>query len=274
MTLRLTPFELTEEDFSQIKRLLYEVCGIDLREGKEGLVKARLGKRLRALGMDTFDAYLDYVQKDETQEELSLLVDFMTTNKTSFFREAQHFEYLRQHLLPQWQERRRLRFWSAACSSGEEPFTLAMVLREGMPDFEQRDVRILATDISTRVLAIGRAGVYDQEQLEAVPAPLRQKYFTCVEIGPPRRYQIADSLKQRVHFARLNLMDPWPMQGPFDAIFCRNAMIYFDKQTKAELIERFYQLLTPGGYLFIGHSESLTGFAHSFHYVQPALYRR
>ena len=273
-TLPITSFELRDEQFARIKQLLYKDCGIDLKAGKEGLVKSRLSKRLRILGIDSFEAYLEYVEKDEAQQELYTLVDAMTTNKTSFFREKQHFDFLARQLLPQWKSRNKMRIWSAACSSGEEPFTLGMVLGENLPDIASMDVRILATDISDRVLKVARAGVYDQERVDEVPAQLRQKYFTCVERRPPRRYEVDASLKSLVRFARLNLMSSWPIQGPFDAIFCRNVMIYFDKKTQAGLIRRFYDLLRPGGHLFVGHAESLTGISHSFRYVQPALYVR
>jgi chemotaxis protein methyltransferase CheR len=273
-TISVSSFELKDAQFFKVKQLLYKVCGIDLKAGKEGLVKSRLSKRLRSLGIDSFEAYLDYVEKDEGQQELYTLVDAMTTNKTNFFREDRHFDFLAQQLLPQWKDRKQMRLWSAACSSGEEPFTLGMVLRENLPDIASMDVRILATDISNRVLAVARAGVYDQERIDEVPAQLRQKYFTCVETGSQKRYEIDSSLKSLVRFARLNLMDRWPIRGPFDVIFCRNVMIYFDKKTQAKLIGRFYDLLRPGGHLFVGHAESLTGISHSFRYVQPALYVR
>jgi chemotaxis protein methyltransferase CheR len=273
-TLAFTSYELSDEQFAKIKQLLYRVCGIDLKAGKEGLVRSRLSKRLRTLGIGSFEAYLEYVEGDEAQQELYALVDAMTTNKTSFFREKQHFDFLAQELLPQWESRSTLRLWSAACSSGEEPLTLAMVLREAMGDMGSRDVRVLATDISDNMLKVARAGVYDDERLADVPPELRRKYFTCVEASSSRRYEAKASLKDLLHYARLNLMDAWPVRGPFDVIFCRNVMIYFDKKTQADLIGRFCDLLRPGGHLFVGHAESLTGISHSLRYVQPALYMR
>jgi chemotaxis protein methyltransferase CheR len=237
------------------------------------LVKGRLLKRLHALGLDSFDDYLAYVEGDTSGQELATMIDVLTTNKTSFFREPQHFTYLRQRLIPQLQQLRRpIRFWSAGCSSGEEPYSLAIVLREALPDIDQRDVRILATDISTRILAVARQAVYEQEKLSEIPAPLLYKYFTLVRCEPIPAYRLKETVRALVRLARLNLMQQWPMRGPFDVIFCRNVMIYFDRQTQEWLVQRFWELLRPGGHLFIGHSESLSSVVHSFRYVQPAIY--
>ncbi|HEY7494870.1 MAG TPA: protein-glutamate O-methyltransferase CheR [Candidatus Tectomicrobia bacterium] len=267
--------ELLPEQFTQISQLIYRLCGISMRPGKEGLVKARLMKRLMALGLESFADYLAYVEGDTSGRELITMIDVLTTNKTSFFRESQHFTYLRQHMVPQWrQDRHPIRFWSAGCSSGEEPYSLAMVLREELPEMEQRDIRILATDISTSVLATARQAVYTQETLSDVPAPLFRKYFTLVRREPTPAYQVNETIRGMVRLARLNLMHKWPMRGPFDAIFCRNVMIYFDKPTQEWLVQRFCALLRPGGYLFIGHAESLPTALQNLRYVQPALYVR
>lgn len=269
----LPAYDLQPEQFARIRQLLYQLCGIALRPGKEGLVKARLMKRLLALALDSFDAYLAYVEHDPSGQELVAMIDALTTNKTSFFREPQHFVYLRHRVVPELQETRHpIRFWSAGCASGEEPYSLAMALWETLPGIEQRDVRILATDISTRVLAVARQAVYEKETLSDVPAPVLHKYFMLVRHDATRAYQVKDPIRAMVRFVRLNLMQPWPMRGPFDAIFCRNVMIYFDKPTQERLVQRFWALLRPGGHLFIGHSESLTGASHAFHYVQPAVY--
>jgi chemotaxis protein methyltransferase CheR len=201
------------------------------------------------------------------------MVDALTTNKTNFFREAQHFDYLRQRLIPQVRAvPRPLRFWSAGCSSGEEPYTLAIVLREELPDVDHRDIRILATDISTRILAVARQAVYEQETLRDLPNTVLQRYFTLVRQEPAPAYQVKESVRSMVRLARLNLMEQWPMTGPFEVIFCRNVMIYFDKKTQERLVQRFWDLLAPGGHLFIGHSEGLTAGRHAFRYVQPAVY--
>ncbi len=275
-TLQLGTYELTEAHFERVRDLLYRLCGIVLRPGKEGLVKARLSKRLRALGLPGFADYLALVEGDSGGEELSFLVDSMTTNKTSFFREGAHFVFVTECLLPCWERQGRVRLWSAACSSGEEPYTLAMVLREHARIPPRLDVRILATDISTRVLEQARRGQYSADKLQDVPAALRVRHFRPVdasEDGGPMM-ELDPEVRRMVGFARLNLMDAWPMKGPFDAIFCRNVMIYFDKQAQGKLINRFHDLLAPGGHLFIGHSESLTGIVHRFRYVQPAVYLR
>jgi chemotaxis protein methyltransferase CheR len=267
--------ELQPEQFAKISQLIHQVCGITLRPGKEGLVKARLIKRLHALELDSFGDYLAYVEADASGKELVAMIDVLTTNKTSFFREPQHFTYLHQHIVPQLRQAQHpIRFWSAGCSSGEEPYSLGIVLRETLPDIDRQNVRILATDISTRILATARQAVYEQERIGDIPTQLQHKYFTLVRREPTPAYQVKGTVRGMVRLARLNLMQPWPMRGPFEAIFCRNVMIYFDKPTQEWLVQRFWELLRPGGWLFIGHSESLSLAAHAFRYVQPAVYMK
>lgn len=264
---------LSHTQFGKIKSLLYDVCGIDLQPGKEGLVDARLAKRLRELKLGDYDQYLSHILEDPSRRELSWMVDALTTNKTDFFREKRHFDFLHQTVLPKLvQEKRPLRFWSAACSSGEEPYSLAMQLQESLKQVSRFDVRILATDISSEILAKAKSAIYPQSSLSGLPERFKQKYFTSVKQRGETLFQVGDTVRQCVSFARLNLMQPWPMKGPFDVIFCRNVMIYFDTQTRAQLVSRFYELLRPGGFLLIGHSESLTGIAGAFRYVQPATY--
>ena len=263
--------ELTAAQFARITDVLHEHAGIRMREGKEGLVRARLTKRLRKLGLPDFDAYLDFIEKDATRREFAEMIDALTTNKTSFLREASHFDFLRDTVFPTLSG--PVRIWSAGCSSGEEPYTLAMLCNEAFSDIASRDVRILATDISHRVLAQAKAGVYSAENMSDVPAPWLQKYWARKQDPTGRAvFEAEKNLRRLVHFAKLNLMERWPMQGPFNAILCRNVMIYFDKATQQQLVERYWQLLRPGGHLFVGHSESLTGLAHKFRYVQPAVY--
>jgi len=269
MALELNAAGLSNQLFAKIADTVYRLCGINLPPGKEELVKVRLGKRLRALGLGSYKAYLDLVQRDA--QELALMIDALTTNKTSFFREPQHFEFLRQHA-PSLLTAKRVRLWSAGCSSGEEPFTLAIVLSEAFSDLARRDLRILATDLSSRMVARVREAVYDEEVLREVPAALLQKYFERVPTKEGPAYRASEALRSLVRVAQLNLMEPWPMKGPFDAIFCRNVMIYFDKATQGRLVQRFGEYLKPGGHLFVGHSESLTGLSHELRYVKPAVY--
>ena len=262
--------DLRPADFRRIAGLTKDVAGINLQPGKEGLVRARLAKRLRALGLAGFAEYLAHVEGDASRAELREMIDALTTNKTSFFREPQHFDVLRDAVLPPLAAAGRApRLWSAGCSTGEEPYTLAMTLRESLPERLSAASRVLATDISGRVLARARAATYAAEMVAEVPAPLRSRHFVAAPDGQRR---VADATRALVRFARLNLMGPWPMQGPFDAILCRNVMIYFDKATQARLVDRFHDLLAPGGWLFVGHSESLTGLQHRFAYVRPAVY--
>jgi len=201
------------------------------------------------------------------------MIDALTTNKTSFFRENQHFDFMRTRVIPELRARRpKARIWSAGCSSGEEPYTIAMILHEEWPQISQADVRILATDISARILAKARSAEYEKEYLKDVPSEYLSKYFTPLGTAPAHTYGIQEKIKRMIRFAQLNLMDTWPMKGPFDIIFCRNVMIYFDSATQGRLVRRFYDLLVPGGHLLVGHSESLVANSCGFKYVQPATY--
>lgn len=262
--------DLTPGQFARITSMLYEHCGIRMREGKEGLVRARLAKRLRVLRLPDFDAYLKHVESEPDRREFAEMIDVLTTNKTSFLREVSHFDFLRDSVLPDLTG--SIRIWSAGCSSGEEPYTLAMLLNDHVDRIETRDVRILATDISHRVLATAKAAYYPSSVMSDVPPTWLQRYWTRKTDAGRDGYEAAPSLRRLVHFAKLNLMEKWPMQGPFDAILCRNVMIYFDKGTQQRLVERYHALLKPGGHLFVGHSESLTGLTHRFRYVKPAVY--
>ncbi len=267
----LTPIKLKKAQFERISQLVGQLTGINLHPGKQELVRARLAKRMRSLGLRSFDAYMDYLEHDHPEGEVVDMIEAMTTNKTSFFRELQHFHYLRRQIVPGLRNR-KLRVWSAGCSSGEEPYSTAILLAEAIEDHSLWDIGILATDLSSHMIAHARKGVYGTQNLRDVPPLLLSKYFSCIETRPVRRYQVVEPLRRRVHFARLNLMEQWPMRGPFDVIFCRNVMIYFDKVVQEHLVNRFWELLKPGGHLFVGHSESLAGSQHKFRYVQPAIY--
>jgi chemotaxis protein methyltransferase CheR len=268
LSLKLTPLQ-----FDKISRLVYAVAGIHLHEGKEELVKARLIKRLRHLQLTGFDEYLRYLKHDKTGNEIQYMVDMLTTNKTDFFREPEHLLFLKEKIVP-WVREKRVRIWSAGCSSGEEPYSIAMVLCESLPDIDAYDVKILATDISERMIEKARQAEYGEEALQDVPSYFKQKYFESWKTGSGRTYKVKSRIRQLVKFARLNLMDDWPMLGPFDVIFCRNVMIYFDKPTQENLINRFCRFLTDGGYLLVGHSESLNFLSHDLVYVKPAVYRK
>jgi len=265
--------KLSDTDFIKISQLIYRLCGINLKESKKALVRARLMKRLRILGLRNIREYISYVESSSGKNEINFLIDVMTTNKTSFFREVEHFNYLGDSILPTLKNS-RLRFWTAACSSGAEAFSLSIILREKIPDIERRDVRILATDISMKMLEIARKAIFTEEGLEGLPSQYLTKYFDKIQNGLSPFYQVKDNIRSLIKLARLNLMESWPMKGPFNVIFCRNVMIYFDKSTQQKLIARFWDLLEPKGYLFVGHSEGLSSISHRFKYIQPAIYMK
>lgn len=263
---------LTAKEFERICTILFEQSAIVLREGKEGLVRSRLAKHVRRLGLESYTEYLAAVDADVTGRERSDMIDSLTTNKTSFYREGAHFEYLQDVVLPKLlAARERIRIWSAGCSSGEEPYTLSMLLHELVRDPAQRDVRILATDLSSKVLGMARAATYPAAAIGDLPWHSAERYFTRAP-GGQGTLRVRDDVRALVKFARLNLMEQWPMERGFQVIMCRNVMIYFDKQVQARLVDRFWELLAPGGHLFVGHSESLTSLKHRFTYVQPAVY--
>ncbi len=272
--------ELSEENFRKISKTVYDHCGINLHDGKKQLVKARLAKLIRQNKFTSFEEYLDFIKNDESGFEFSKLIDSISTNLTSFFREPKHFNFISSVFLPDMLAkkkktgRKRIRVWSAGCSSGEEPYSIGIALREAIPDFESWDVKILATDISTTVLDRARKGIYDEKRVQPVSASLKRRYFFSVKSDGIKKFQVMDNIKNMILFRYLNLMEPWPIKGPLDFIFCRNVMIYFDKPTQGKLVNRFYELLDKDGILFTGHSESLTGIRHNFAYIQPTIYKR
>ena len=270
---------LTDAQFQKFGALIFKKTGIYLKPEKKELLNARLGKRLRACGINSFRKYFDYVVNDESGEELINLIDSVSTNFTSFFREKSHFEFLTSTALPNFMTERRgsrkdLIFWSAACSSGEEPYTLAMVLDEFFGQHPGWHFKIMATDISTRVLAQAKRGVYSTDRITKVPTLVLKKYFQK-GVGKSEGYvKVKDTLRQRISFDRFNLMGQFPWQEELDVIFCRNVMIYFNRDTQQELVEKFYKALAPGGYLFIGHSESITSLRHNFKQMDATAYRK
>lgn len=271
---------LTDKQFKTIRGLVYDHCGINLHDGKRELVRARLAKRLRIGGFAAFSDYIEHVFDDQTGKAFSILVDALSTNLTSFFREIQHFEFLRQDLLPRLLERKRrqgdakLRCWSAGCSSGEEPYSIAITLLESLAGQGLRDIKILATDISTSMLERAQLGVYGEDRLRPVSKSLRHKYLQVKRVGGQKVYEVSELLRSVVIFKYLNLMKEWPIRRKLDFVFCRNVMIYFDKPTQEALIGRFWDVLDSGGILFTGHSESLAGIGHRFEYIQPTIYAK
>jgi chemotaxis protein methyltransferase CheR len=269
-------YALNEGDFRKIAKLVGEQTGIVLSDKKRAFVHGRLGRRLRMLGLSDFRQYCNLLESPDGDGELRMLINAVTTNHTSFFREQHHFEHLAKSVLPGIVQSRgggpaRLRIWSAGCSTGEEPHTLAMVLREQRALLNGWDVKILATDLDTNVVSHASEGVYDAERLETIPPAYQKRYVTVQDDG---RFQINDDVRELISFAPLNLLETWPMRGPFDVIFCRNVVIYFDKDTQRTLFDRYAELLRPDGWLFIGHSESLLGVTNRFSLVGRTIYRR
>ncbi len=275
--LQLRKFAFSEEDFAALRELVKTHTGIHLTEQKRELVYGRLSRRLRALGLDSFRAYRDILEGGDG-DELVQFCNAITTNLTSFFREAHHFEYLREQLLApraaDARSPRRLRFWSAGCSSGEEPYSLAMTIHEALPEARRWDIRILATDLDTEVLGRGRRGIYEEERVRGLPAARLERFFRQDDGGRSLRYAVTQELRDLITFRELNLMRTLPMRGPFEAIFCRNVIIYFDKDTQRELFARIARLQRPGDLLFLGHSESLYRVSEAYTLVGKTIYRR
>ncbi len=259
--------------FNEFRRLVYDQSGIALRPGKEAMVRARLAKRMRALGMQDHRAYLRLVRNDSTGDELTELLNAVSTNVTTFMREPDHFGILGE-AMGGWLEsgQKRFRFWSAACSSGEEPYSMAIALLEAA-QLHEVDMKVLATDISTKVLAIARAGVYGPERMGPLPRHLRHRYFVRHGRGEDATWEVGERLRSVVVIKRMNLMRAsLPLRGPLDAVFCRNVMIYFDAAGRQRLVDEIYRVSRPGGYLFLGHAESLTGLQSGFRPLRASVY--
>ncbi|KIH78202.1 MCP methyltransferase, CheR-type [Geoalkalibacter ferrihydriticus] len=270
---------ISDEEFELLRRLIKSRFGINLTDQKKSLVVGRLQKLLRSTGFQSFRAYYEYLTDGKNESALSELINRISTNHTYFNREKAHFDYFQQVALPAVTENlkrrnsRDLRIWCAGCSSGEEAYTLQMLMLEYFGgDYGRWDAGILATDISERVLSIADQGIYAQERVMQLPETLQRKYFRRLPDGSS---QVIESVRKEVTFRRFNLMNrQFPFKKPFDIIFCRNVMIYFDQPTREELVGKFHQLTVPGGYLFIGHSETL-GRNHSlYRYVMPAVFQK
>lgn len=252
----------TTRDFRFFADLVYARSGIVLGEHKKSMMFSRLVRRVRELGLGSFRDYASYVKGPQGEDEIGALINAMTTNLTRFFREEHHFEFLERTVFPavaaraKASGRKRLRIWSAGCSSGEEPYSIAITVMKAFPAYKSWDVKILATDLDTTMVARGEAGVYPLAAFEGVPPAVRARYFEPL-VGEANKFVACEDAKELITFRPLNLLGPWPMSGPFDAIFCRNVMIYFDNPTKSALVDRYAQMLPKGGHLFIGHSETL-----------------
>ncbi len=269
-TVDLRPVMLKPSEFRTIRELLYERAGIDLQPGKETLVACRLSKCVREGGFRDYGEYIQHVGADRTGTSLLALIDALTTNHTGFLREKDHFEFLAKTVLPGLAARGTVDMWCAASSSGEEPYSILLTALDVAERTRVPEIRLTASDISTRVLAAAGAGIYPPDRVAPLPPAWINRYFTKL----PQGYEIRREVRSRVVFRRINLIEPYPSSSPFAAIFCRNVMIYFDRKTQQDVVTRLSACLEPGGYLFVGHSESLTGIAHSLEYVRPAVYRR
>jgi chemotaxis protein methyltransferase CheR len=270
---------ISDKEFDRMRQLIYEKFGINLSDEKKSLLVGRLQKILRSEGFQSFDQYYDNLLTEKSGKAISKLIDHISTNHTYFNREKAHFDYFRNHALPEVIGRLKkknindLRIWCAGCSSGEEAYTLLMLMRETLgEEYRTFDAGLLATDISDRILNVARQGVYPDDRIEALPDPLKRKYF--VRQGP-EHVQVVEDIRREAVFRRFNLMNSrFPFKKQFHIIFCRNVMIYFDRQTRDSLVRRFHAATEAGGYLFIGHSETLGREQPLYEYLIPAAYRK
>ena len=280
MELNTSFIELADDDYAFLRDLIYEHSRIHLGPDKKALVTSRLAKRLRALHLPDYHEYCRLLRSPAGAEEMRSLIDRISTNHTHFFREIKHFDFLRDRALPEWRKqtagrREVFRLWSAASSSGEEPYSLAICLAEHLAPASSGAWQIDGTDISTRVLDLATQAVYSEDRLNDIPADWLHRYFQKGVGQWAGQFRVKDEVRQRVHFHHLNLLEPgYPFSQPFDVVFCRNVMIYFDRPTQEALVANLTQTLRPGGYLMVGHSESLNGIRHALKLVQPAIYRK
>ena len=272
---------LSDAEFSELVKIIYDKTRIQMSEHKRALVTSRLSKRLRALHMNTFREYIDYV-KNAKDEELTPFVNAVTTNKTDFFRENKHFEYMKSTFLPEWEKNfkagkvKNLRIWSAACSTGEEPYTIQMTLHEYFSsNYDKYDIKILASDIDTNVLSHAMSGIYKEETVDSIQPNILKKYFLKGTGNKDGLYRIKDEFKKNLFFRQLNFKDPdFDIHTEFDLIFCRNVIIYFDKEFQKELFNKFHRYMKEDALVFIGHSETLFGVSDKFKYVASNIYKK
>lgn len=270
-------FKFGDSDFARLQTLVHQKTGIVLQDHKKNMVYSRLARRLRALGYKDFKSYNSLLDSSSGQDEMNNLINAITTNLTKFFRESHHFDHLRDTAMKEAMDRvrsgdqKRIRVWSAGCSSGEEPYSIAMTMYSAAPALANMDAKILATDLDTNMLETGRNGLYRSDCLETIPKNLAASFTSP---GLDNKIQMSPKLRSLISFKQLNLLHNWPMKGPFDVIFCRNVMIYFDNPTKQQLIGNFAKMLRPGGWLYIGHSESLLNQSGPFKLHGRTTYRK
>jgi chemotaxis protein methyltransferase CheR len=274
---RTREFQFSHADFVALRDLVKKMTGINIADSKREMVYGRVSRRLRALGLRSFSDYRRLLESDD-ESELVEFCNAMTTNLTAFFRESHHFDYIRDHLLlPRLGDprgSRRLRFWCAACSSGEEPYSLAMTICEAIPDWKRWDIKILATDIDSAMLARAARGIYTPERVKGLAAPRLKRFFSEGSEDGAKIHQVAPEIADLITFKQLNLMERLPMSGPLDAILCRNVIIYFDKETQRDLFSRIAVLQRNNDLLLLGHSESLFKVSEDYALIGKTIYRR
>jgi chemotaxis protein methyltransferase CheR len=274
---RVREFQFTDGDFQALRSMVKEMTGINLAESKRELVYGRVSRRLRALGLSTFASYRELLESGDGSE-LVAFCNALTTNLTSFFRESHHFDYLRdEFLVPRREAARRgdrIRIWSSACSSGEEPYSIAMVVAETIPDWQRWDIKILATDLDSDILARAQRGRYNADRVKGMDPKRMSRFFTEARDGTEAAYQVVPELAKLITFKQINLMHELPMAGPLDVIFCRNVVIYFDKDTQRGLFSRISKLQRPGDLLMLGHSETLFKVSDDYSLIGKTIYRR
>ncbi len=275
---RPTEYSLSKGQFKFICDTVYKTTGIVLDERKREMVYRRLMRRTRQLKLPSFDAYCQLL-KDDQGSELPSFINAITTNLTSFFRESHHFDYIAEKFLPDHikthRHTKRLRIWSAACSTGEEPYSLAITLLDAEPNLTANwDAKILATDLDTEVLAKGQSGIYTKDRIDGLPKSMLKKWFTQGKGENADLVRVSPKLNEMITFNQLNLLHKWPMRGPFDLIICRNVHIYFDRQTQDRLIQRYHELLRPGGILILGHSESMSKTQTQFNLLGRTIFEK
>ncbi len=275
MSLSVVQCEISEEEYELVRKLIYERAGINLGDNKHHLVQARLAKRIRLGKFNGFKEYFEYLKSDESGKEIANLIDVISTNTTYFFREPEHFEFLynsvKQNILERWNKGYVVRIWSAACSSGQEPYSIAMVMRDLLSGFSGVSVKILATDIATSVLDKAKEGRYKTSELSRI-AKKYHKYLVKIDEDT---FEVGSVVKELITFAKLNLVhSQYPFKYGFDYVFCRNVMIYFDRSTQELVVNKMAGHIKPGGYLIVGHSESLNGIKHPLKYIKPTIYQK